>query len=562
MKLKIITFGNYTKILYLMKRHLFLLIFVVTLIYSCEKRKIKEQKPTLVVGIVVDQMRFDYLTKYVDRYSEHGFKKLLNQGFSLTNAHFNHLGTYTAVGHASIYTGTTPSDHGIIGNNWYDKYLKKSIYCVDDSNYNSIGTLSNSGEKSPKRLVTTTITDQVRLGQNMRGKSIGIAIKDRSSVLPAGHTATGAYWYEGKDENKWITSSYYMNQLPKWVIDFNSTNKADEYLSKPWNTLYPIESYVQSLADDNPYEGTFKGETSPTFPHDLPALRKKNGNFDLIKGTPFGNDLTLDFAKAAIKGEHLGKNNAIDFLALSFSSTDYVGHQYGTDAIEIEDTYLRLDKNIADLFTFLDQEVGIGKYTIFLSADHGASQVPSYLQSLKIPAPYFKSKKFKKYLTEISMTHFGDQNLVENISNFQIFLNKEKIKKLKLNLDAVANVFALEALLFDGVYRTVTSKTLQTAEFNSGILEKVQHGYNQKLSGDVVIIPTPGTISRGKTGTTHGSAYSYDTHVPILFYGAGIKNGFSHKNYNVRDIAPTLATLLGVELTNGNSGRVIEEVLE
>ena len=562
MKLKIITFGNYTKILYLMKRHLFLLIFVVTFIYSCEKRKIKEQKPTLVVGIVVDQMRFDYLTKYVDRYSEHGFKKLLNQGFSLTNAHFNHLGTYTAVGHASIYTGTTPSDHGIIGNNWYDKYLKKSIYCVDDSNYNSIGTLSNSGEKSPKRLVTTTITDQVRLGQNMRGKSIGIAIKDRSSVLPAGHTATGAYWYEGKDENNWITSSYYMDKLPKWVVDFNSTNKADEYLSKPWNTLYPIESYVQSLADDNPYEGTFNGETSPTFPHDLPTLRKINGNFDIIKDTPFGNDLTLDFAKAAIKGEHLGKNDAVDFLAISFSSTDYVGHQYGTDAIEIEDTYLRLDQNIADLFEFLDQEVGVGNYTIFLTADHGASQVPSYLQSLKIPAPYFRSQKFATYLTEVSKAYFDGQNLVENISNFQIFLNKEKIKKLQLDLDEVSTIFAQEALLFDGIYKTVTSKTLQTTEFTTGILEKIQHGYNQKLSGDVIVIPTPGTISRGKTGTTHGSAYSYDTHVPILFYGVGITNGLSHKNYNVRDIAPTLATLLGVEFPNGNSGNVIEEVLK
>ena len=395
-----------------MKRHLFLLFFIVLFLYSCKNEKIKEQKPTLIVGIIVDQMRFDYLTKYANRYSERGFKKLLNKGFSLTNAHFSHLGTYTAVGHASAYTGTTPSDHGIIGNDWYDKYLKKSIYCVDDSNYHSLGTESNSGKKSPKRLITTTITDQVRLGQNMNGKSIGIAIKDRSSIIPAGHSATSAYWYEGKDEDNWITSSYYMEKLPQWVIDFNSAKNADKYLSKPWNTLYPIESYVQSLADDNPYEGTFEGETSPTFPHDLPALRKKNGNFDIIKDTPFGNDLTLDFAKAAIKGENLGKNDAIDFLALSFSSTDYVGHQYGPDAIEIEDTYLRLDKNIADLFTFLDQEVGIGKYTIFLSADHGASQVPSYLQSLKIPAPYFKSMKFKKYLTEISMTHFGDQYLV------------------------------------------------------------------------------------------------------------------------------------------------------
>ena len=545
-----------------MKKYLLLLLSITILIYSCEKRDKKNQKPTLVVGIVVDQMRYDYLTKYADRYGEHGFKKLLNEGFSLTNAHFNHLGTYTAVGHASAYTGTTPSDHGIIGNNWYDKYLKKSIYCVDDSNYNSIGTISNSGKKSPKRMVTTTITDQVRLGQNMKGKTIGIAIKDRSSILPAGHTASGAYWYEGKDENNWITSSYYMDKLPNWVIDFNTANKADEYLSKPWNTLHAIDSYTQSLADDNPYEGTFKGETSPTFPHDLPALREKNGNYDLIKGTPFGNDLTLDFTKAAIKGERLGKGNATDFLAVSFSSTDYVGHQYGTDAIEIEDTYLRFDQNIADLFKFLDTEVGVGKYTVFLTADHGAAQVPAYLQSLEIPAPYFKSKEFKKYLSKVSKVNFGDESLVENVSNYQIFLNKEKIKKLQLNTEDVAAIFAEEALLFDGIYKTVTSKTLQTTQFTSGVLEKVQHSYNQKISGDVILIPTPGAISRGKTGTTHGSAYSYDTHVPIIFYGAGIKNGFSHKDYNVRDIAPTLATLLGVEFPNGNSGKVIEEVLE
>ena len=545
-----------------MKKHLLLLLSITTLIYGCEKREKKNQKPTLIVGIVVDQMRYDYLTKYADRYGEHGFKKLLNEGFSLTNAHFNHLGTYTAVGHASAYTGSTPSDHGIIGNNWYDKYLKKSIYCVDDSNYNSIGTISNSGKKSPKRMVTTTITDQVRLGQNMKGKTIGIAIKDRSSILPAGHTANGAYWYEGKDENNWITSSYYMDKLPNWVIDFNTTNKADEYLFKPWNTLHAIDSYTQSLADDNPYEGTFKGETSPTFPHDLPALREKNGNYDLIKGTPFGNDLTLDFTKAAIKGERLGKGNATDFLAVSFSSTDYVGHQYGTDAIEIEDTYLRFDQNIADLFKFLDTEVGVGKYTVFLTADHGAAQVPAYLQSLEIPAPYFKSKKFKKYLSKVSKANFGDESLVENISNYQIFLNKEKIKKLQLNTEDVAAIFAKEALLFDGIYKTITSKTLQTTQFTSGVLEKVQHSYNQKISGDVILIPTPGAISRGKTGTTHGSAYSYDTHVPIIFYGAGIKNGFSHKDYNVRDIAPTLATLLGVEFPNGNSGKVIEEVLE
>ncbi len=545
-----------------MRKYLLTFICFFILICACKDSRSKNKKPSLVVGIVVDQMRYDYLTKYAHRYGNEGFKKLMNEGYSLTNAHFDYSGTYTAVGHASIYTGTTPNYHGIIGNDWYDKNLKKSIYCVDDNRYTTVGTSKEMIGKSPSRLLTTTITDQLLLGQNMKGKSIGIAIKDRASILPAGHAAMSAYWYEGEDENKWVTSSYYMDQLPTWVQLFNSKNKADEYLSKPWNPLYPIESYTQSLPDDNPYEATFKGETSPTFPHDLPNLRSKNGNYDLIKETPFGNDLTLDFAKTTIKEEKLGKNNATDFLTISFSSTDYVGHQFGTDAIETEDTYLRLDQNLSELLRFLDTEIGEKNYLVFLTADHGAVQVPSYLESLKIPAPYFKSKLFDEFLTKISKTNFGDDALVEDVSNFQIYLNKERIKNLKLNHQEVANTFAEELLSFDGIYKTLTAKTLQTTQFTSGILEKVQNIYNQKLSGDVFFIPTPGTISREKTGTTHGSSYSYDTHVPIIFYGSGIKKGISHKKYNVKDIAPTLATLLEVEFPNGNSGMVIDDLLE
>lgn len=545
-----------------MKKYMLSIICCLVLIFACKKTTLKNQKISLVVGIVVDQMRYDYLTKYAHRYGNHGFNKMINKGYLLTNAHFNYIGTYTAVGHASIYTGTTTNYHGIIGNDWYDKYLKKSIYCVDDDKYTTIGTSKKLIGKSPKRLVTTTITDQLRLAQNMKGKSIGISIKDRSAILAVGHTATSAYWYEGEDENKWISSSYYMNELPDWVINFNSKNHTDNYLSSPWNTLYPIESYTQSLADDNPFEGTFKGEIAPTFPHDLPNLRSENGNYDLIKETPFGNDLTLEFAKTTIIEEKLGKNNTTDFLTISFSSTDYVGHQYGTDAIETEDTYLRLDQNLSELFEFLDTEIGENNYTVFLTADHGAAQVPAYLQSLKIPAPYFQSGEFNDYLSKISKDNFGDESLVENVSNYQIFLNKEKIKKLQLNFQKVTDIFAEEVLLFDGIYKTLTAKTLQTSQFTSGIFEKIQNSYNQKLSGDLFFIPTPGTITREKTGTTHGSAYSYDTHVPIIFYGAGIKEGISHKKYHVVDIAPTLATLLEVEFPNGNTGVVIEDLLE
>ncbi len=536
-------------------------ILICICLFGCNREFEKITKPKLVVGIVIDQMRYDYLTKYADRYGEDGFHRLLKNGYSLTNAHFNYIPTYTAVGHASVYTGTTPDHHGVIGNNWYDKYEKKSIYCVNDTSYVSLGVTGKAGQKSPYRLATTTITDQLHFAQNMRGKTIGIGIKDRSAVLPVGHTANAAYWYEGGKENKWISSSFYMGKLPNWVDDFNKNNKADEYLSQPWNTIYPIDTYIQSTADNTTYEGLFKGESTPTFPHDLPNLRAKNGGYDLIKATPFGNSLTLDFTKATIKGESLGKGNNIDFLAVSFSSTDYIGHKYGTDAIETEDTYLRLDKDLAELFQFLDAEVGKGKYTVFLTADHGAVQVPFYLQSLKVPAPYFNSWKFREFLKGITLSKYASSEIVEHVSNGQVFLNKEVLKKRNLNEHEVTEYLIGEIINYEGVYKAVSAKTLQTTSFTSGILKKLQKGYNQKLSGDIMMVLTPASISTRKTGTTHGSGYSYDTHIPIIFYGTGIQQGRSHKERTVIDIAPTLATLLQIEFPNGTSGQVIEEVL-
>lgn len=543
-----------------MKRIL-LFLLLITLFSNFQKATENQEKPKLVVGIIVDQMRYDYLTRYYQRYGNEGFKRLLNNGYSLENAHFNYIPTYTAVGHTSVYTGTTPDHHGIISNNWYDKFLKKSIYCVDDERYTSIGTDSKNGQKSPYRLQTTTITDQLLLAQNMRGKSIGIALKDRSAILPVGHTGT-AYWFEGGDQGNFITSSFYMKELPKWVVDFNNQKRAEFYANQTWNTLYDIKTYTNSTADNSIFEGVFKGEKTPIFPHDLPNLKAENGNFSIINETPFGNSITLDFAKATILGEKLGKTNDTDFLSISFSSTDYVGHKYGVDAIETEDTYLRLDKDLADLLKFIDKEVGAGKYTVFLTADHGAVRVPAYLDSLKIPAKYFDTKKFKTFLDSVSNKHFNSTELVENSSNFQLFLNKEKIKSLGLKVDEVAEIFADELVNFETITKAVTAKTLQNTNFTKGVLNVLQNGYHQKLSGDVLLIPNPATIVGRKTGTTHGSGFSYDTHVPIIFYGNGIKKGTSKKHYEITDIAPTIANLLRIEAPNSTTGKIIEEVFK
>lgn len=542
------------------KSILYLLTSLFFLSFTANEAKMN--KPKLVIGIVIDQMRYDYLTRFSDRFSEDGFKRLLNDGFSIENAHYNLIPTYTAVGHATIYSGTTPNNHGIISNNWYDKFLSKTIYCVDDDNYETVGNNGEAGRKSPHRLFTSTLGDQLKLHQVSKGKSIGIAIKDRSAILPAGHTANGAYWFDGGNEGKFITSSFYMNQLPNWVNTFNLSDKANSYLLKPWTTLFDINTYVNSIADDNKFEGLFRGETTPTFPHNIPQLRNQNGNYSILKGIPEGNTLTVDFAKAAILGEKLGQSNHTDFLAISFSSTDYIGHQYGPASVEIEDAYLKLDRDLANFFKFLDNKVGKDNYTLFLTADHAAVHVPSYLQSLKIPAHYFKINQLRDSISSITKKYFKSVEFVNNISNYQIFLNKEKIEALGFSKNQVADKIVSELENLDGIYKAVTAKTLQTNHFSEGLMNSLQNGYNQKLSGDVMLIPYPATLSRFQTGTSHGSGYSYDTHIPIIFYGKGIKKGVSKKRYEIIDIAPTMANLLGIEAPNSATGKIVSEALK
>ncbi len=538
-------------------------IFTFYFLASSFGQTLEEKRPKLVVGIVVDQMRYDYLTRFYNKYGDDGFKHIIQNGFSAENAHFNYIPTYTAPGHASIYTGTTPSNHGIIGNNWYDKFEKKSIYCVDDNSYKSIGS-NEGGKKSPKRMLTTTIGDELKMAQNQRGKVIALSIKDRGAILPGGHTADAAYWFRGVKDGKFITSSYYMKNLPKWVVDFNASDKAKNYLNTTWTTIYDINTYTESMDDNNIYEGVFDGMKTPTFPYNLSKLKKKNGQYELLKMTPFGNSLVKDFAKAAILGENLGKGEATDFLAISFSSTDYIGHKFGPDSKEIEDTYIRLDKDIASLLTFLDEQVGRTNYTLFLTADHAVVQVPAYLESLKVPAGYFNSKDFKAFTEKVVQEEFNlrADDLIENVSNYQLFLNKETLRVNKLKLREVSDVLVNRLVEYKSIAKTVSAYTLQNTDFDRDILNRLQNGYNQKFSGDILLIPNPSTISGSRKGTTHGSGYNYDSHIPMLMYGKGIKKGVLKRRIAITDIAPTIANLLHISPPNGVTGTVITEALK
>ena len=518
-------------------------------------------RPKLVVGIVVDQMRYDYLTRFESKFGDGGFKRMMSEGFNCKNHHFNYVPTYTGPGHASIYTGTTPKYHGIVGNNFYDKDTKNMVYCAGDDNVNSVGTTDDAGKMSPHRMQTTTFGDENRLFTQMRGKTIGVSLKDRGAILPAGHTANAAYWFHGRDEGSWVSSSFYMNELPQWVKDFNTSETAESYL-KDWNTYYDIKTYTESGVDENTFEGGFKGKDKATFPYDLKALSKDNRGFDILKATPYGNSLTADFAMAAIKAENLGVDDITDVLAVSFSATDYVGHNFGVNSKEIEDTYIRLDKDLERFFEYLDATVGKGEYTVFLTSDHGAVDVPSYLASVKIPAGYVDNNDRKEKFNTFLKTTYGTKAIVENISNNQIFLNRAKVKELGLNLIDVQNAIAMEQLGYKNVTKVYTATTMSSTSFSTGIEELLQNGFNQKRSGDVILVNDAAFISYGRTGSTHGSGLNYDTHVPLLFFGKGIKHGETFDKTVIPDIAPTISALLGISFPNGATGKPLGFVID
>ncbi|HOZ85080.1 MAG TPA: alkaline phosphatase family protein [Niabella sp.] len=526
---------------------------------ACFSQSVK--RPKLVVGIVADQMRWDYLYRYYDRYDNNGgFKRMLNEGFSCENTFINHLPSYTAVGHTTIFTGSVPAIHGIAGNEWIDQASGKKVYCTDDSTVQTVGSNSRAGRMSPRNLQATTITDELRLATNFRSKVIGVSLKDRASILPAGHNPTGAFWFDDAT-GKFITSTWYMNNLPKWVNDFNAKDVPSKLTSSPWTTLYPINTYTQSTADDVKWEGTFKGETSPTFPHNLKDLYQKDK--DVIRSTPYGNTLTLEFAKAAIAGNNLGNGDATDFLTINCASTDYVGHKYGTNSIEIEDVYLRLDKELGALFRYLDEKVGNGNYLVFLTADHGACHAINFMKEYKMPADFIKPNKIINELNEVLANKFGQEKLVRSDENYQINFDNTKIRELSLDYQAIKTTSLNHLRQNPELQFVIDLENIGSASVPEPIRTMAINGYNTKRSGTIQLIPFPGWFESGyATGTTHGTWIADDTHIPLVWMGWGIKPGKTNRETHMTDIAPTIAALLRIQMPSGNSGKVITEVVQ
>lgn len=517
-------------------------------------------RPKLVVGIVVDQMRYDYLYRYYDKYVEGGFKRMMNEGFNCRNNHYSYALTVTAAGHASVYTGSIPAINGIVGNEWFDKIAGKDVYCVEDSTVTTVGSSNVSvGKMSPKNLLTSTVTDQLRIATNFRSKTIGVAIKDRGSILPAGHAANGSYWFDSKTGN-WVTSTYYMNDLPQWAKDYNAKKMPSEYLKKGWQLLLPADQYVQSSPDDVAWEGKLSGATKPVFPYDLAGI--SGDAFGIVTNTPWGNTITKEMAIEAVKGENLGKGKDTDFLVISFSSPDKIGHSVGPNSMEQQDDYLRLDREFADLFNFLDTWVGKGEFTVFLTADHGVVDVPGFAKEHKLPAGLVSRKDVTEAVTNSLNDAFGKDKYIIATDNNQLYFNHTLLKQKKITVATATEVVREAILKVPGVADALDLTNMGKAPLNTYQLELYKNNVHAKRSGDIQIITQPGWFYGGATGTSHGTPYNYDTQVPFVLFGWGVNKGETLRRTSVSDIAPTIAALLHILPGSGNIGNPVEEALK
>lgn len=531
-------------------------------VFSQDMKKIPPEKPKIIIGIVVSQMRYDYIQRFWDKLDDNGIKLLVNRGTSCKNAGFNYLFSQQGVGHASIATGTTPSDHGIVGKEWYLYLQDKIEQSTEDDQQKAVGGDVDNGHCSPRNLMCTTFSDELRLSDNFKSKVFSVSLDPAPGILSVGHTANAAYWLDKRTGN-WITSSYYADSLPKWVNDFNAKRFPDIYLKQEWNPLLPLDQYVESLPDNNKYETGFKGQV--TFPYqleDIAAAKKNKLDYSLLESTPLGNTFTKDFASTLIVNEQLGKHDETDVLMICFTANENIGNLFGPNSVEIEDAVLRLDKQIADFLSFIDDYAGKENALIFLTSDHGVAQVPSYLIDNKIPAGYFNQNGAMSLLMSALNNTYGRGDWVKNYHAQQVYLNHTLIEDSKMSLKEMQDYAAQFLLQFSGVANTITANTLQTTNFTGGVFRKIQNSYNQKRSGDVIINLKAGWVEKSEGSTGGTSSYSYDSRIPMIWYGWKVGRGSITREVDITDIAPTIATFLNITYPNSCTGKPVFELVQ
>ena len=541
-------------------------LFAFSFLFSITATQAQQvDSPKLVVGIVVDQMCYEYLYRYYDKFCDGGFRMLMDEGTNCRNVRYNYIPTYTGPGHASIYTGTTPSNHGIVANDWYSREDHASVNCVEDSTVMTIGSTSDYGKYSPVRLKANTITDQLKLTYPT-AKVISVSIKNRGAILPGGHLSDGSYWYDYYS-GKFITSSFFKSEMPSWVDKFNGKKYVDKYLKETWEPIMDIEAYGESGPDDSPYEHLLPGKTTPTFPYDLKEMSNDSLNYGLFVYTPFSNTYLTDFAIEAMKSEDMGKDNQTDMLCISYSTPDIIGHAFGPYSVEIEDTYIRLDLEIKKLIKEIEQQVGKDDYVLFLTADHAVVPVPQYLMDHKLPAGYFFIDEHLADLKLKLTAKYGD-SLVEHQDNLNIYLDHETIKAKGIDIVEAQNFISAEIQSWKGVKRCFTATQLYEASIDAEWMDMVRKGVHHKESGDVVFILEPGFLPKSmdsegaRKGTSHGSAFSYDTHVPLLWFGKNVPDQELFDDIEITSIAATLTHMLFLQRPNALTGVPILPLLK
>jgi len=520
-----------------MKKNLLLFFFLYLFVIPTHAQQ--KPKPKLVVGIVVDQMRTEYLYRFYDQFGKNGFKRLMRDGFNCRNVHFNYIPTYTGPGHASIWSGTTPAYHGIVGNDWYDRSTKKIINCVSDSTEQVVGIKLNNKGVSARKLLSTNLADELKLATNQHAVVLAISLKDRAAVLPAGHMANAAYWFN-VDSGSFVSSTFFMKNLPDWALNFNKDNK--KYLQNPWKQALPGASYVGSE------------NLKPDFNYPI-------DNFAKVYSSIYGNTIVTDFAIEALQKERLGTGTNTDLLAISFSSPDAVGHQYGPLSRETNDLYLRLDQDLARILDALDLAVGAGNYLLFLTGDHGVAEVPQFLTDHGVPAGYLNTAGLKADAIAFLNKKLGEGKWIELEINEQYYLNRVLIEEKGLKLEDIQDLLADFLRKQKGVFQVYTATQMMEQNYTQILSSKLQSGFLYKRSGDVLYTMEPGWIEQMSAGSTHGSGYAYDTQVPLLWFGNGIPKGESYELYEITDIVPTIALKLGIKLPNATTGKGIGVLL-
>lgn len=524
--------------------------------------------PKLVVAIVVDQLRYDYLDRFHSQFEEGGFRLLTDKGAFMTFAQYDYAPTITAPGHASYFSGSSPMMHGIIGNDWFDKRTGQMMYCVSDPDVTGVGTNpdAKAGKMSPRNFIGATVADQMRL--HWGSKVIAMSVKDRGAILPGGKKPAGAFWFEPATGN-FITSSYYMNELPAWAKEFNDKKRPDAFVGQTWDRLLDAKNY--ETEDDAPGEAKLSGETTATFPHQV--IRREGESYETILSTPFGNQLLMEFAKAAIDGEKLGQGTKPDLLCISFSSNDYCGHKFGPYSHEVQDITLRLDRQLKELFTYLDKKVGLTNVTMVLTADHAVAPAPEYAKSQGLDGSRPGVPDLLMDLQNKIVERFGPGRyfisprgqLKPRLIDGNLYYNHPTLLEKQLSPETLTQ-FIREWAYSTGVFHAVYGRDQLLEGRAQGVIGgRVTRGFNGERSGDAVLILKPFLISgtgNPGTGTTHGTPFSYDTHIPVAFYGNAFKAGRYADEFYITDIAATLSAALGIQEPPSNMGKPLIRALK